>query len=121
MRNQNPIRITDKLKKKSKNQKYINIFCIQWFTKRIETEITSFSSNFLNTFVESGTIERAKRFDEKYIKPSVEKMCTQSSASNFPPNFIFQRYFYVIFNKECCKADDLKEIYCEVIMDAFVT
>ena len=48
-------------------------------------------------------------------------MCTQSSASIIQPNFLFQRYFYVIFNKECCKADDLKEIYCEVIMDAFVT
>ena len=107
--------------KKIEKSKVYKPFFIQFFTKRMETEITSFSSNFLNTFVEVGTVEREKRFDEKYIKPSVEKMCTQSSASNFQPNFIFQRYFYVIFNKECCKADDLKEIYCEVIMDAFVT
>ena len=47
-------------------------------------------------------------------------MCTQSSASIIQPNFIFQRDFYDFFDRECCKVDDLKEIYCE-LSNAFVT
>ena len=48
-------------------------------------------------------------------------MCTQSSASTIQPNFIFRRSFYVRFDEEFYKAEDLKEIYWEDINDVFST
>ena len=61
--------------------------------KDYQTEVTSFSPNYLNTYLAEETIKGKKIFHESDMNPLVKDICTKCSTLIEQPNFRFQIFF----------------------------